>query len=155
VSALLPEPVLPSLPEMDDSLAGVFLQSVGLKYDSVSATEVLAHLELTPAHHSPRGIVHGGVWATVIESVGGTGATYAVAHLGQFCVGVNNQADFLRPVVSGRVDVRATAVSQGRTLQLWHVTMTDARGKLVAAGHVRLFNQALPVNNDLAPEGNA
>jgi acyl-coenzyme A thioesterase PaaI-like protein len=60
-------------------------------------------------------------------------------------VGVNNNTDFLRPMTSGRLDVVAEPVQQGRTLQLWLVQLSRADdGKLVARGHVRLQNVPLP-----------
>lgn len=88
--------------------------------------------------------MHGGVWATVVESVASIGASLAVAGQGQFAVGVDNLTDFHRPVVTGRLDVVGTPVQIGRTLQTWDVTLTDERGKLVARGRVRLANQPLP-----------
>ena len=66
------------------------------------------------------------------------GATASVYHLGQFAVGVDNFTDFVRPVREGRLQVAARAAQQGRTLRLWDVTITNAAGKLVAKGRVRL-----------------
>jgi 1,4-dihydroxy-2-naphthoyl-CoA hydrolase len=121
--------------------SGAFLTLLGIQYDSVTPTEVVAHLELSADHHTPWGIVHGGLYAAVIESIASVGGSYAVLSRGQFAVGVNNQTDFLRPAVTGRLDIRGTAVSQGRTLQLWVVELANAEGKLVSRGQVRLFNQ--------------
>jgi 1,4-dihydroxy-2-naphthoyl-CoA hydrolase len=128
----------------DPAVAGDFLRAVGLQLDVLTPTEVRAHLEASEQHHTPWGIVHGGLYATVIESAASIGASHAVAADGRFAVGVNNQTDFLRPYRSGRLDVRATAAHQGGTLQLWIAEITDPRGKLIARGQVRLFNQVLP-----------
>jgi acyl-coenzyme A thioesterase PaaI-like protein len=63
----------------------------------------------------------------------------------QFAVGVSNTTDFLRPMTTGRVDVLAEPLQQGRTLQLWLVTLTRAEdGRTVARGQVRLQNVPLP-----------
>ena len=132
----------------DPAAAGGFLRAVGLHLDAVTATEVRAHLDASEKHHTPWGIVHGGLYATVIESVASIGASQAVAADGRFAVGVSNQTDFIRPYRSGRLDVRATAAHQGGTLQLWIAEITDPRGKLIARGQVRLFNQALPEATD-------
>jgi 1,4-dihydroxy-2-naphthoyl-CoA hydrolase len=128
----------------DPAVAGDFLRAVGLQLDVLTPTEVRAHLEASEQHHTPWGIVHGGLYATVIESAASIGASHAVAADGRFAVGVNNQTDFLRPYRSGRLDVRATAAHQGGTLQLWIAEITDPRGRLIARGQVRLFNQVLP-----------
>ena len=49
---------------------------------------------------------------------------------------------FLRSLSEGRVRVEATALSQGRTQQLWRVDITDESGRLVAHGELRLQNVA-------------
>jgi len=106
---------------------------------------VTGHVDLGPDQHTPWGVVHGGVYCTVIESAASIGASAAVADRGQFAVGVNNQTDFLRPMGDGRVDVIAEPIQQGRTLQLWLVTLSRADdGKTVARGQVRLQNVPLP-----------
>ncbi len=45
-----------------------------------------------------------------------------------------------RPRSAGQVDVEATALSQGRTQQLWRVDFTDESGRLIAHGELRLQN---------------
>ena len=55
-------------------------------------------------------------------------------------VGVSNTTDFLRPHRTGRLQVEATAIQQGRTPQLWQVEIRRDDGKLVARGQVRLQN---------------
>ena len=85
------------------------------------------------------------LYCTVIESAASIGASAAVIDRGQFAVGVNNNTDFVRPMTTGRIDVVAEPVQQGRTLQLWQVLLTRVDdGKLVARGQVRLQNVPLP-----------
>jgi uncharacterized protein (TIGR00369 family) len=120
-----------------DSIIG----AMGLVFDEVGATEVRAHLDADERHHTPWGIVHGGIYATIIESVASIGGSYAVRDLGQFAVGVNNQTDFLRQHRVGRLSVHAQAIHQGRAMQLWLVDITNEAGKTVARGQLRLFNQ--------------
>jgi 1,4-dihydroxy-2-naphthoyl-CoA hydrolase len=134
--------------DLDPASAGEFLRSVGLHFDVLTGTEVRAHLDASEQHHTPWGIVHGGLYTTVIESAASVGASYAVGPEGRFAVGVSNQTDFLRPHVAGRLDVHATPIQQGRTLQLWLVEITNGEGRTVARGQVRLMNQALPSGRD-------
>lgn len=120
---------------------GSVLAAIGMVLDSASPSEVLAHLDVDERHHMSRGIVHGGIYATVIESVATIGATTALTDVGGYAVGVNNQTDFLRPHVQGPLAIVARPISQGRTLQLWQVELTNDQGKLISRGQVRLFNQ--------------
>jgi uncharacterized protein (TIGR00369 family) len=135
----------PRLPDLDRPSS--FLLGLGMRFEQAEATRVTASIELGPDHHTPWGVVHGGVYTTAIESAASVGASLAVLERGQFAVGVNNNTDFLRPVVSGRVLVVAEPVHQGATQQLWQVAITRADdGKLVARGQVRLQNVDLPAS---------
>ena len=126
-----------------DKPASAFMTATGLELAEVSGTRVTGHLDVGPQHHTPWGVVHGGVWCSVVEGAASVGASAAVADRGQFSVGVNNSTDFLRPMTAGRVDVVAEPVQQGKTLQLWLVQLTREDGKLVARGQVRLQNVPL------------
>jgi 1,4-dihydroxy-2-naphthoyl-CoA hydrolase len=133
------------LPSVDLAAASRFVAASGFQVTEISGTRVSGHVDLGPDQHTPWGVVHGGVYCTVIESAASIGASVAVADRGQFAVGVNNQTDFLRPMTEGRIDVVAEPIQQGRTLQLWLVTLTRADdGKTVARGQVRLQNVPLP-----------
>jgi len=133
------------LPSVDLRTASRFIAASGFEVSEASGARVTGHVELGPDQHTPWGVVHGGVYCTVIESAASIGASAAVLERGQFAVGVNNQTDFLRPMTAGRLDVVAEPIQQGRTLQLWLVTLTRADdGKTVARGQVRLQNIPLP-----------
>nr|WP_279590902.1 PaaI family thioesterase [Modestobacter marinus] len=124
--------------------ASAFVAATGFDLAEVTGTRVTGHVEVGPAHHTPWGVVHGGVYCTIVEGAASVGASAAVADRGQFAVGVNNSTDFLRPMTAGRLDVLAEPVQQGKTLQLWLVTLTREDGKVVARGQVRLQNVPLP-----------
>lgn len=122
--------------------SSAFVRAAGFMPEELSGTLVTGHIELGGDHHTPWGIVHGGVYATAIESAASIGASLAVRGQGQVAVGLTNTTHFLRSVREGRASVRAVPLSQGRTQQLWQVNVTDAGGKLLAHGEVRLQNVA-------------
>ncbi len=120
--------------------ASAFMQAAGLHVDDVGPTAVTGWIDLGPEHHQPWGLVHGGVYTTAIESAASIGASKAASEHGLVAVGVNNNTNFVRSMVTGRVTVRAAALQQGRTAQLWEVRVTDDADRLVAIGQVRLQN---------------
>jgi 1,4-dihydroxy-2-naphthoyl-CoA hydrolase len=139
------------LPSLDS--VGTFLRALGMKFDQVEPKRVVASMELGPEHHTPWGVVHGGAYTTAIESVASVGASAAVLDRGQFAVGVNNNTDFVRPLVRGRVLIVAEPIHQGTTQQLWQVVITrEDDGKLVARGQVRLQNVPLPGGQGVSSE---
>ena len=131
-------------PDISLAASSAFVQGTGLEVDSFSGSEVTGHIDAGPGHHTPWGMVHGGVYASAVESACSIGASTAVDEAGQFAVGLSNQTDFLRAHREGRLDVRAVPVHQGRTGQLWHCDITREDGKLVAQGRVRLQNVPRP-----------
>ncbi len=113
----------------------------GLVLDEVSGERVVGHIDLGPEHHQPYGIVHGGVYAAAIETIGSIGGAMAAQERGLSVVGVNNNTHFLAAVSEGRVDLVAVPIVQGRTQQLWTIDVTRASdGRLVATGQLRLQN---------------
>ena len=120
--------------------AGAFVREAGFQPTEVSGTQVTGHIDIDERHHTPWGIVHGGVYATAIESAASIGASTAVRDAGQVAVGLTNTTHFLRSITHGRVTVAAEAINQGRTQQLWKVDVRDERERLLAHGEVRLQN---------------
>ena len=118
-----------------------FLRVSGLRVEEVGGGGVRGWIYLDERHHTPWGVVHGGVYAAAVETAASLGASAAVEEREQFAVGVNNNTDFLRPVTEGRVEVVAEPIMQGKGQQLWQVVITRAdNGKEVARGQVRLQN---------------
>lgn len=124
---------------------GAFLRAHGAEYTLMTGQRVEARLMATTEHHTPWGVVHGGVYCTAIESAASIGASLAVRDRGQFAVGLDNVTDFVRAHRAGPLSIVAVPVHQGRTGQLWTVEITREDGALVATGRVRLQNVDLPV----------
>lgn len=131
-----------ALPNLLSSSA--FVAAAAFVPDELSGTRVTGAVDLGPQHHTPWGVVHGGVYTTAIESAASIGASLAVRDRGMFAVGLSNSTDFIRPMREGRVDVVAEPLMQGRTQQVWVVDIVrNNDGKRIAHGKVRLQNVAL------------
>ena len=118
-----------------------FMSLLEIEFEERGPTRVTGSIAADERHHQPWGLVHGGLYTTAIESFATTGAFEAVKDQGMQAVGVTNVTDFVRPHRSGRLDVVATPIHQGRTQQLWQVEIRRADDhKLVARGQVRLQN---------------
>jgi uncharacterized protein (TIGR00369 family) len=123
-----------------EAQAKAFMADWGLVIDELTPTRVTGRMELGPEHHTPWGVVNGGVYCTAIEGTASLGASAAVQDRGMFAVGLTNTTHFLRPITSGTVTVDAVALNQGRTQQLWRVDISDDTGRLIAHGELRLQN---------------
>lgn len=84
----------------------------------------------------PAGLVHGGIYAAVAESLATTGTALTVIGDGDTAMGMSNQTSFLRPVVEGHVNAEARARHRGRTTWVWEVELSDDAGRLCALSRV-------------------
>jgi 1,4-dihydroxy-2-naphthoyl-CoA hydrolase len=136
---------VPDLPDVSLENAPAFLRGAGLRVEEATGTRVTGTIAAGPEHHTPWGVVHGGVYTTAVESACSIGASLAVVGRGEYAVGISNQTDFLRPHVTGDLRVTARPIHQGRTQQLWLCELVRADdGKPVARGQLRLQNVPLP-----------
>lgn len=78
------------------------------------------------------GLVHGGVYASMAESLTSLGTYFAVSGEGAIAVGQSNQTSFLRPITEGTVHATCRARHRGRTTWLWEVDITDDAERLCA-----------------------
>jgi 1,4-dihydroxy-2-naphthoyl-CoA hydrolase len=120
-----------------------FPELLGMRIDEMGPTRVVARLRIEPAHLQPYGIVHGGVWCSVAETIASLGA-----HLNAMqqdpengAVGLENHTTFLRAAGAGtEVIAEATPLHAGRRTQAWQVSIRDeATGRELAASRVRLM----------------
>jgi uncharacterized protein (TIGR00369 family) len=110
---------------------------IGLRLVEVTKDGVTAAFDIRPELHQPYGLLHGGVLATVVETVGSiSGATW----YGGPVVGTSNHTNFLRATREGTLTAQSRPVHRGRTQQLWDVDITDEQGRLVARGQLRVAN---------------
>jgi uncharacterized protein (TIGR00369 family) len=113
---------------------------IGLELDDlVEVGHRSARLPVVPAVCQPMGIVHGGVYAAIAESLASRGTADGVLELGKVPLGMSNNTSFLRPVREGSVvHAEARAFHRGRTTWLWDVEMRNEAGKLCATSRVTI-----------------
>jgi 1,4-dihydroxy-2-naphthoyl-CoA hydrolase len=114
-------------------------RELGLEIVAASKDEVVAEWDVTPKQHQAYGIVHGGVYCGVIETVASIGAALVAMSRNQRTVGLENNTSFVRAVREGRLRAIARPVTRGRTTQVWEAWIRDAEERLVAQGRVRLL----------------
>ena len=118
-----------------------FDSELGLRYIEVTPDGGSAQLEIHDKLLQPWGIMHGGVYCSIIESLASvSGHVWLSENGGGTVVGVNNNTDFLRAISSGTLTAVSTPIHRGRRQQLWLITITDDNDRVVARGQVRLQN---------------
>jgi uncharacterized protein (TIGR00369 family) len=124
---------------------------MAIRFVRATGDEVMAELEIGPQHRQAYGIVHGGVYSGMIESVASVGAALWAGRTNHSVVGLENQTSFLLATREGVLRATARPLMRGRRTQVWAATVTDASGRVVSEGKVRLL--ALEQGTSLAGEG--
>ncbi len=129
-------------PPPDREIAAGFVHLIGLEFDEVGPARVTGHLAVSEAHLQPYGLVHGGVYATMAESLASVGAALAARQAGLGgAVGLENHTSFLRSARAGeRIEAEALPRHSGRRVHSWVVSMRAASdGRELAVSTVRLL----------------
>jgi len=116
---------------------------IGLEYLDAGPEEVQARLEVTDEVRQPVGLVHGGVFASMAESMCSFATWLAVKDGGMAAMGQSNSATFIRPITQGHVHATARPRHRGRTTWVWDVEITDDEERLCAL--VRMTVAVRPV----------
>jgi uncharacterized protein (TIGR00369 family) len=119
--------------------AGNFQELLGLEVVEASGDRVVCTCRVRPDMHQPYGILHGGVYCSIVESAASLAGALWLGSEGNV-VGVVNTTNFIRATREGTLTATATPLQRGRTQQLWQVEILDEEGRLAAHGQVRLAN---------------
>lgn len=91
-----------------------------------------------PEHLQPTGLVHGGVYAAIAESIASLATNSHTLKHGQIGVGLSNQTSFMRPIKSGSIHGVAKRIHAGRSTWVWDVEMRDDAGRLAAISRMTI-----------------
>jgi 1,4-dihydroxy-2-naphthoyl-CoA hydrolase len=120
--------------DKDALLAGAvgFDALLGLELLDVDDEAVTAQMTVRDELLQPFGLVHGGVLASIAETLASVGTAVAVVPEGNAAMGLSNQTSFMRPISSGVIHARATRRHRGRTTWIWDIEISDDAGRLCA-----------------------
>lgn len=122
----------------------------------LSAERATSQVHVGPQHLQPMGLVHGGVYAAIAESLTSLATNLAVMDEGQVGVGLSNQTSFLRPIQGGTIHAVAVRKHRGRSTWVWEVEMRDDEGRLAVLTRMTIAVRPAPESfshGDGAPAG--
>lgn len=102
----------------------------GLELTHVSPESAAGRVAVRDELRQPYGLVHGGVYASIAESLASVATYMSVMEDGKAAMGLSNQTSFLRPILEGYINARATRRHAGATTWVWEVEMFDDQGRL-------------------------
>jgi uncharacterized protein (TIGR00369 family) len=119
---------------LDETLDG----TLGFEVLEVTPEAARSRAPVSNRLKQPFGLVHGGVYAAMAESLASQATVMGVYEDGNIAVGLSNHTSFMRPVLEGYVNARARRVHRGATTWVWEVELTDDDGRLCALARVTM-----------------
>ena len=81
----------------------------GLELTELTDELVRGRVAVRDELKQPAGLVHGGVYAAIAETLASSGPRSAVVGDGKMAMGLSNQTSFLRPITEGTIERRRPA----------------------------------------------
>lgn len=118
--------------------------TLGLDHVEIAPEAARGRFAVADRVRQPYGIVHGGAYAAIAESLASRATYEGVAGEGMLALGLSNSTSFLRPAFEGTIESRARRLHRGRTTWLWDVEHRDDQGRLCAVSRVTIAVRPAP-----------
>lgn len=134
----------PSLEWANSRSEGTALHALGIEMTELTEDSLKGRMPVDSRTRQPGGVLHGGASVALAESLASWGASMTVDPEKFYCVGMEINANHVRPVADGWVYGEARPLTRGRTTQVWDIKITDAAGKLVCISRCTMAVLATP-----------
>ena len=123
---------------MNDAVPSGFADEIGVEWLDLDPDGARARIAVEARHLQPYGIVHGGVHASLAESLTSAATYDAVKDEGKVAMGQANDTVFLRPIGEGNLNALAVARHRGSTTWIWDVELSDDEGRVCALSRMTI-----------------
>jgi uncharacterized protein (TIGR00369 family) len=123
---------------------------LGTEYLSDDPDCARARIRMRDNHRQPMAIMHGGVMASLVESLCSMATAKSVVPENRIAMGQNVSLNLLRPVSSGGIEVEAVAVHRGRMTWVWRAEVKDFEGRICAIAQLTMAIRDAPDGLDLS-----
>ena len=110
--------------------------TLGISLTEVGPDFLRGTMPVTPRVHQPMGILHGGASVALAETLGSVAASLTLDLSRQLPVGLDINANHVRPISSGTVTGTARPAHIGRTTQVWHINLRNEEHKLICTSRL-------------------
>lgn len=129
---------LPDLARVNAMGAASMQGWVGIEFVAAGADWLAARMPVTARTHQPHGRLHGGASVVLAETVASVAGSLTLDPAGFAAVGLEINANHLRPVRDGWVEAIARCEARGRTTQVWTIHIRDQEGRLACLSRCTL-----------------
>lgn len=124
--------------KLNNLSANTMVEHLGIVFTEVGEDYIKGRMPVDHRTHQPYGILHGGASVALAETLGSVAAHCTVMHQNRFCVGLEINANHIRPVKEGFVTGTARPIHIGKRTQIWEIRLTTETGELVCISRITL-----------------
>lgn len=120
---------------------------LGISFCEIGSDFLTAKMNVNKNVMQPFGVLHGGASVVLAETVGSVASNYCLNHEKEYAVGLDINANHIKPVRSGDVYARATAIHIGRKTHVWNIEIRDESKDLVCLARLTMCILKKPLGN--------
>ena len=120
------------------------IRALGIEMTELGDDALRGRMPVDHRTRQPGGVLHGGASVAFAETLASWGSSFTVDPAEKYCVGMEINANHIRPVADGWVYGEARPIARGRTTQVWEVRITDGDGRLVCISRCTLAVLSTP-----------
>jgi 1,4-dihydroxy-2-naphthoyl-CoA hydrolase len=114
------------------------IEHLGIEFLEIGADYIRARMPVNHATVTPAGILHGGASAALSETLGSVAANLCIDPAKKSCVGLEINANHIRPVANGYVYGITRPIHLGNATQIWEIRITNEQNKLVCISRLTI-----------------
>ena len=127
-----------SLKKLNNLCLGNMAETLEIEFTEITSNSLTAKMPVNHKTKQPYGILHGGASVALAETVGSIAGNLLVNDSGKMCVGLEINANHLRPASDGYVYAVATPLHLGSKTHVWDIKISNDDNKLVCVSRLTL-----------------
>jgi len=130
--------IKPEINKVNQMSQNTMLSAIGIEFTELGEDYIKATMPVDHRTHQPMGLLHGGASAALAETLGSF-ASHLVVDSSKFnCVGLEINANHIRPKTEGIVTGIAKSIHLGSKTHIWEIKIEDERGKLICISRLTM-----------------
>ena len=113
-------------------------ESLGIEITEITSDSVKGKMPVDHRTKQSMNILHGGASAALAETLGSIASNLIVDTAKYACVGLDINANHLRPVSGGFVFAEAKPIHIGKKTQVWSIEIKNDQGKMVCISRLTM-----------------
>jgi len=130
--------IKPEIDKVNELSQNTMLSAIGIKFTELGEDYIKATMPVDHRTHQPMGLLHGGASAALAESLGSFASHLVVDSTKFNCVGLEINANHIRPKTEGFVSGTAKPIHLGSKTHIWEIKIKDERGKLICISRLTI-----------------